>query len=94
MAPYMGDIPNGVSANGVAALQDGKDIPIPIAIVGMACHLPGGVSDLDSFWEFCESGSNAWAEFPKERLDPSAFYHPNPEKSGTVSSKQSFAIRP
>lgn len=91
MAPFVGSAANRLSADGTASLRDGKELPMPIAIVGMACHLPGGVSDLDSFWDYCESGSNAWTEFPKERLNPSAFYHPNPEKSGTVSSISLFS---
>ena len=58
---------------------------MPIAIVGMACRLPGEVSSLESFWDFCYSARNSWSEFPKERFDPSAFRHPNPEKIGCVS---------
>ena len=58
---------------------------MPVAIVGMACRLPGDVSDLESFWNFCHNTRNSWTEFPKERLNPAAFHHPNPEKAGCVS---------
>ena len=57
---------------------------MPIAIVGMACRLPGKVSDLKSFWEFCLAAKSSWTEIPQDRWNTSAFYHPDPEKSGTV----------
>lgn len=58
---------------------------MPIAIVGMACRLPGDVSDLESFWDFCYNARNSWTEFPKDRINTAAFHHPNPEKAGCVS---------
>lgn len=58
--------------------------PMPIAVVGMACRLPGGVDNLESFWDFCEKGLSAWTEIPQERMNASAYQHPNPEKAGHV----------
>lgn len=65
--------------------NDGKEeSPIPIAIVGMACRLPGGVSSTDDLWEICAQGRSDWSKVPKSRFDQKAFYHPNLDKPGCV----------
>ena len=43
---------NGVHQPTELGVRKGRDL-IPIAIVGMACRLPGGVSNVDDFWELC-----------------------------------------
>lgn len=75
---------DGLSSHTRAPQQKAWEPPMPIAIVGMACRLPGNVSDLESFWDFCYHGRNSWTEIPKERLNMAAFHHPNPEKAGCV----------
>ena len=69
-----------------------KEPPMPIAIVGMSCRLPGGVSDLESFWDFCQQARNAWTEIPRDRINPAAFHHANPEKAGCVSRNLAFCL--
>ncbi|HWN36294.1 MAG TPA: type I polyketide synthase, partial [Pseudonocardia sp.] len=39
----------------------------PIAIVGMACRFPGGVSSPEQFWELLVSGTDAVSELPADR---------------------------
>jgi amino acid adenylation domain-containing protein len=46
----------------------------PIAIVGMACRMPGGANDPASFWELLRSGKDATREVPPGRFDMGAFY--------------------
>ena len=77
--------PNGVLGHVDLEDQNGEAATAPIAVVGMACRLPGQVSSLEAFWEFCLAARNAWTEIPQERLNTAAFYHPDPEKSGTVN---------
>jgi polyketide synthase 12/polyene macrolide polyketide synthase len=39
----------------------------PIAIVGMACRLPGGVGSPEEFWKLLDEGRNAITPFPTDR---------------------------
>lgn len=55
---------------------------MPIAIVGMACRLPGNVSTPAEFWELCTRARTGWTEIPKERFNSDVFHHPNPGKGG------------
>ncbi|KAJ5484831.1 hypothetical protein N7539_004819 [Penicillium diatomitis] len=59
----------------------------PVAIVGMACRLPGQVSSLESFWELCSRGRSGWSEMPQSRFNAAAFYHPNPDRTGCFNPR-------
>ncbi|MDO4582490.1 MAG: beta-ketoacyl synthase N-terminal-like domain-containing protein [Planctomycetia bacterium] len=47
----------------------------PIAIVGMACRLPGA-ENVEAFWEMLLRGKSALGKVPPERLDRELFYDP------------------
>lgn len=59
---------------------------MPVAIVGMACRLSGGVSTLDEFWEMMSRARCGWSEIPEERFSKNAYHHPNPAKMGTFNT--------
>jgi acyl transferase domain-containing protein len=59
----------------------------PIAIVGMACRFPGGVTDADSYWELLRKGVDAITEVPPDRWDVDAFYDPDPDAPGKTYSR-------
>jgi amino acid adenylation domain-containing protein len=45
-----------------------------IAIVGAACRFPGGVDDLDSYWDLLREGRDALAPVPPQRWDQAAIF--------------------
>ncbi|MEC9464557.1 MAG: SDR family NAD(P)-dependent oxidoreductase, partial [Myxococcota bacterium] len=59
----------------------------PIAVVGMACRLPGGVESPEDFWELLVQGRDAVGPFP-ERWDAEALYDPDPEAVGKSVAKE------
>ena len=69
-------------------LTDSK--PMAIAIVGMACRLPAGATNVENLWTALASGQSGWGPHPSERLMPEQYYHPNPDKKGTYFSKGGY----
>lgn len=58
----------------------------PIAIIGMGCRFPGA-NNPEEFWELLRDGRDAIREVPKERWDINAYYDPNPDTPGKMSTR-------
>ncbi|WDI40985.1 type I polyketide synthase [Bremerella sp. P1] len=60
---------------------------VPVAIVGMACRLPGA-ANLEQYWQLISQGKSAVGEVPPERLNRDIYYHPEKGTRGkTYSTK-------
>ncbi|MFF1465902.1 beta-ketoacyl synthase N-terminal-like domain-containing protein, partial [Streptomyces sp. NPDC058330] len=63
----------------------------PVAIVGMGCRFPGGVSSPGQFWELLESGGDAVGPFPSDRGWATDMVDPDPDAVGkSVSGEGGF----
>ena len=61
------------------------DSTTPIAIVGLSFQLPGGAISEESLWSMLMEKRCASSDFPADRLDGSAFYHPDRTRGDSVS---------
>jgi acyl transferase domain-containing protein/NADPH:quinone reductase-like Zn-dependent oxidoreductase/acyl carrier protein len=59
----------------------------PIAIVGMACKIPGGGVDAESYWKLLNEKVDAVREIPPERFDLSGIYDPDRGAPGKTYSR-------
>ncbi len=59
----------------------------PIAVIGMGCHFPGEANDPESFWQLMHDGVDAITEVPADRWDINAYYDPDPEAPGKMSTR-------
>lgn len=60
----------------------------PIAVVGMACRMPGGADSPEAFWEFLDRGGDGIGEVPATRWDVDRFYDPDPDAPGKMSTRR------
>jgi acyl transferase domain-containing protein/NADPH:quinone reductase-like Zn-dependent oxidoreductase/acyl carrier protein/thioesterase domain-containing protein len=61
----------------------------PIAIVGLACRLPGGVATPAELWQLLAEGKSAIVDFPRNRgWDVDNLYDPDPERMGTSTVRR------
>ncbi|OCL14727.1 nonribosomal peptide synthetase 7 [Glonium stellatum] len=53
-----------------------------IAIISMACRLPGGVTNPEQYWELLEKGGDGITDVPKNRWDADMLYDADPDAPG------------
>ncbi|WP_394846829.1 SDR family NAD(P)-dependent oxidoreductase [Pendulispora brunnea] len=59
----------------------------PVAIVGIACRLPGGVRSPEEFWSLLCEKRNGIREVPAERWNADAYFDEDPAAPGKMSTR-------
>ena len=70
------------------AVRDVADADEPIAIVGMSCRLPGGITSPEELWQLLADGGDAISAWPEDRgWDVEDLYDPDPDAEGKSYSR-------
>lgn len=64
-----------------------------IAVIGMACRLPGGVDTPDSLWSLLSEGRDGRTEVPADRWDWRSFYHQNPDAKEATNFSHGYFLK-
>ncbi|CCF35613.1 PKSN polyketide synthase for alternapyrone biosynthesis protein [Colletotrichum higginsianum] len=64
----------------------------PIAIIGAACRLPGEATSLGGLWDMISHGRSAHGKVPPSRWDADTWYHPDPDRKGSISVKHGYFL--
>jgi len=59
----------------------------PLAIVGIGCRLPGGVSGPESYWQLMVDGRSGIVPVPEDRWNRERWHHQNVEIPGKMVTK-------
>ncbi|MFG2911253.1 SDR family NAD(P)-dependent oxidoreductase, partial [Kitasatospora sp. NPDC048286] len=66
----------------------------PIAVIGMACHYPGGVTTPEELWQLVDQGLDGIGPFPYDRGWPEDLHDPDPEAVGkSITDRGGFLYR-
>ena len=60
---------------------------VSIAIIGIGCRFPGGITDATSFWNFVSRKGDAVMEIPASRWDVDRYYDADPEAPGRMYTR-------
>nr|WP_284748671.1 type I polyketide synthase [Amycolatopsis sp. RTGN1] len=76
------------TADAVVPVQRAQDADEPIAIVGMSCRLPGGITSPEELWRLLADGGDAISSWPEDRgWDVEGLYDPDPDAEGKSYSR-------
>ncbi|KAK5989446.1 Highly reducing polyketide synthase easB [Cladobotryum mycophilum] len=62
-----------------------RDVPEPIAIIGMSCRFSGMASNQHGFWQLLSKGMTTWSNNAKDRFRMKSFWHPEALLPGSTN---------
>ncbi|MHA3024760.1 sulfolipid-1 biosynthesis phthioceranic/hydroxyphthioceranic acid synthase [Mycobacterium sp. BMJ-28] len=66
---------------------DGPSTVTPIAVIGMACRLPGGIESPEQLWQALLRGDDLVTDIPADRWDADDYFDPEPGVPGRSVSR-------
>jgi len=76
---FIGDIPE--------LMDEPRTFDEPIAVIGMACRMPGDVNSADDLWRLLIEKKDPVREGPFDRWDVAAFYDPDRQVPGRTNTR-------
>jgi acyl transferase domain-containing protein len=58
----------------------------PLAVIGLACRFPQNATNVESLWQCLLAGRSMATRTPKEKINTEGYYHPDPERGGSIYS--------
>ncbi|PYH86223.1 fatty acid synthase S-acetyltransferase [Aspergillus uvarum CBS 121591] len=60
----------------------------PIAVVGIGCRLPGGISSTQELWDALRQGLDLVTDVPGDRFDINSFHDPDSQAYGAIRNRK------
>ncbi|KAE8386092.1 hypothetical protein BDV23DRAFT_187650 [Aspergillus alliaceus] len=76
---------NGTNGKANGVEHDLPDPNMPIAVIGISTRFPGGADSPEALWKMISKGKSAWSKVPEDRFALESFYHPDPDRNGTMN---------
>jgi len=83
--------PEGASSD--ESFTDADEHGAPIAIIGMACRLPGGVTTPAELWSALKDGADLITEVPEDRWPMDRLYDPDVTTPGRMNTRCGGFVR-
>ncbi|MFP2956841.1 type I polyketide synthase [Myxococcus sp. 1LA] len=64
-----------------------------IAIVGIGCRFPGGVTSPSDYWRLLSEGVDTVTEVPSDRWSADHYFHPDPDHPGGIYTRHGSFLR-
>ncbi|NVJ12702.1 type I polyketide synthase [Myxococcus sp. AM010] len=64
-----------------------------IAIVGIGCRFPGGVTSPSEYWRLLSEGVDTVTEIPTDRWNADSFFHADPDHPGGIYTRHGSFLR-
>jgi len=79
----------GAEANSLTGSERDAEMGVvtPVAVIGMACRLPGAIDSPEQLWQALLRGDDLVTEIPADRWDAADYYDPEPGVPGRSVSK-------
>ncbi|KAI1467743.1 polyketide synthase [Daldinia caldariorum] len=65
----------------------------PVCIIGIGCHLPGGIRSPSDLWDFLAKKQNAQSVVPSNRFNVKGFYDSDGNRAGAMNANGGYFIQ-